>query len=575
MKNLLKNQAFKHLFFINLLYANPSYTSSLKKKQKYMYNPKLIYSDIFKYSYILGTVIMVGVYTLIFIPIDFSALPFLFDYSLGFFLLMNILQTFTFFFNVFYESRDSESYMPLPISEKMVFTAKMSVIGLATTQLAIPIIPLVAMFNVHNGMNIALSIIFGIFAFVVFGGVVIAINSLLMQFMVRTAIISKFKTSIITFISLAGMLLNVFFIFKIQSYNSNFLQESLKKDKVFFGPISKLMAAGVLQGIMLLVIAAVVIAVIIFISRGSEKSFYNSVRLIQGNTKNSKNGNAKKRNISSDYSSNNKNIRKNRRSGVEFDGEDKARDIVTHSIRKKTLKKAKLGMFRYNLGLINDSTLITQSIVLPSFMPFMMIAPMIINNSAEIADVFRNNQIVFVLLIPLAIGLIISIYPTNLCSIIVSLDRENYNYFMALPIDRRKYIFSKLQFSLLFTMLVPLIMMIGLFLYLKINILLSIVGILVLTVVTAAASVHWLIFDYKHALINWHNVNEIQNRLPRYITILVFMILISMIIVSSALIYGASLMGTSGSIIGIIIAILAVLVGFSLYRLRKFLKQIM
>ncbi|MDY2795433.1 MAG: hypothetical protein SPG13_02175 [Peptostreptococcus porci] len=570
MKNLLKNQTFKHLFFINLLYANPSYTSSLKKKHKYRYNPKLIYSDILKYSYILGTIIMVVVYTPIFIPINFSVLPFLLDYSLGFFLLMNILQTFTFFFNVFYESRDSESYMPLPIPEKMVFTAKMAVIGLATTQLSIPILPLVAVFNVYNGMNIVLSLIYGIFAFIIFGGAVIAINSLLMQFMVKTAILSKFKTSIITFMSLAGIFLNVFFIFKLQNYNSNISQEVLKKGKVVFGPISKLMANSVLQGIMLFVIAVVVIAVILFISKGSEKSFYNSVRLIQGNTKSGKNGKAKKRNISSSYNSDNE----NRKDGVVFDDEDTIRDSVTQTMGKKTFKKAKFGMFRYNLGLINDSTLITQSIVLPSFMPVMMIAPMMISNSAEITDVFRNNQIVFVLLIPLAIGLIVSIYPTNLCSVIVSLDRENYNYFMALPIDRRKYIFSKLQFSLLFTMLVPLIMMIGLFWYLKINIILSIVGILVLTVVTASASIHWLIFDYKNVLINWHSVNEIQNRLPRYVTILVFMILISMIIVSSALIYGVSLLGSSGGVIGIVIAILAVIVGFSIYRLRKFLKQI-
>lgn len=570
MKNLLKNQAFKHLFFINLLYANPSYTSSLKKKHKYRYNPKLIYSDILKYSYILGTIIMVVVYTPIFIPINFSVLPFLLDYSLGFFLLMNILQTFTFFFNVFYESRDSESYMPLPIPEKMVFTAKMAVIGLATTQLSIPILPLVAVFNVYNGMNIVLSLIYGIFAFIIFGGAVIAINSLLMQFMVKTAILSKFKTSIITFMSLAGIFLNVFFIFKLQNYNSNISQEVLKKGKVVFGPISKLMANGVLQGIMLLVIAVVVIAVILFVSRGSEKSFYSSVRLIQGNTKSGKNGNAKKRNISSSYNSDNENTK----GGIGFDSEDTVRDSVVQRTRKKRFKKAKFGMFRYNLGLINDSTLITQSIVLPSFMPVMMIAPMMISNSAEITNVFRNNQIVFVLLIPLAIGLIVSIYPTNLCSVIVSLDRENYNYFMALPIDRRKYIFSKLQFSLLFTMLVPLIMMIGFFWYLKINILLSIVGILVLIVVTASASIHWLIFDYKNVLINWHSVNEIQNRLPRYITILVFMILISMIIVSSALIYGVSLLGSSGGVIGIVIAILTVIVGFSIHRLRKFLKQI-
>ncbi|MST62367.1 hypothetical protein FYJ71_05165 [Peptostreptococcus anaerobius] len=570
MKNLLKNQAFKHLFFINLLYANPSYTSSLKKKHKYRYNPKLIYSDILKYSYILGTIIMVVVYTPIFIPINFSVLPFLLDYSLGFFLLMNILQTFTFFFNVFYESRDSESYMPLPIPEKMVFTAKMAVIGLATAQLSIPILPLVIVFNVYNGMNIVLSLIYGILAFIIFGGAVVAINSLLMQFMVKTAILSKFKTSIITFMSLAGIFLNVFVIFKLQRYNSNISQEVLKKGKVVFGPISKLMANGVLQGIMLLVIAVVVIAVILFVSRGSEKSFYSSVRLIQGNTKSGKNGNARKRNILSSYNSDNENTK----GGIVFDGEDTVRDSVVQRTRKKRFKKAKFGMFRYNLGLINDSTLITQSIVLPSFMPVMTIAPMMISNSAEITNVFRNNQIVFVLLIPLAIGLIVSIYPTNLCSVIVSLDRENYNYFMALPIDRRKYFFSKLQFSLLFTILVPLIMMIGLFWYLKINILLSIVGILVLIVVTASASIHWLIFDYKNVLINWHSVNEIQNRLPRYITILVFMILISMIIVSSALIYGVSLLGSSGGVIGIVIAILTVIVGFSIYRLRKFLKQI-
>lgn len=81
------------------------------------------------------------------------------DASLFFFLFGNILQTFTYFFNVFYESNDLEVYMAYPLNEKTVFFSKLAVVTFANIQLAIPIMSLFSVFYIKNDFGILAGIL--------------------------------------------------------------------------------------------------------------------------------------------------------------------------------------------------------------------------------------------------------------------------------------------------------------------------------------------------------------------------------------------------------------------------------
>src|SRR5699024_10318631 len=118
MKKRFKiDNIFKQIFKINLLYANPAVTTKIWKKDKYSLNPDKIYKDIGIRSYVFGSIMMLFIYSLIFMPIDYSMFPYIVDYSVLLFIVMNIFQTFTYFFNVSYESKDIEGYMTLPIDQ--------------------------------------------------------------------------------------------------------------------------------------------------------------------------------------------------------------------------------------------------------------------------------------------------------------------------------------------------------------------------------------------------------------------------------------------------------------------------
>ena len=118
-----------------------------------------LYSSLLVKTGIFTSLFIAIVYSFIFLLVDFSKASVLLDASLFFFLFGNILQTFTYFFNVFYESNDLEVYMAYPLNEKTVFFSKLAVVTFANIQLAIPIMSLFSVFYIKNDFGILAGIL--------------------------------------------------------------------------------------------------------------------------------------------------------------------------------------------------------------------------------------------------------------------------------------------------------------------------------------------------------------------------------------------------------------------------------
>lgn len=88
-----KNPIFKQVFYFNLLYANPTITANAMKKKQYGDTPEDIFRRLLMKSYLMSSVFVLVVYTLIFLVIPLNKAPYYLDYTILVFFLLCILQT--------------------------------------------------------------------------------------------------------------------------------------------------------------------------------------------------------------------------------------------------------------------------------------------------------------------------------------------------------------------------------------------------------------------------------------------------------------------------------------------------
>ena len=128
----------KNLFFTNLMYVNPMQTAKYRKKYK---GTADIRKKIFN-NLLLLNILNIVVFYILFGNSMFSSVlagP-SYKYILLFLIIMTALTLSTTFLNMFYESKDTHSLLPLPISEKELFIGKFLVLLFQLSGLFIPVI---------------------------------------------------------------------------------------------------------------------------------------------------------------------------------------------------------------------------------------------------------------------------------------------------------------------------------------------------------------------------------------------------------------------------------------------------
>lgn len=591
MKKRFKiDNIFKQIFKINLLYANPAVTTKMWKKDKYRLNPDKIYKDIGIRSYVFGSIMMLFIYSLIFMPIDYSMFPYIVDYSVLLFIVMNIFQTFTYFFNVFYESKDIEGYMTLPIDQSTVFNAKMAVVSLATMQLAIPMVSIILLYLIRIDYPIFLAVLFALIDFLLLWGIIIVLNTLVMNGLSKTAILTKFKTRIITAITVVTMILNVGFILVIQQFSNKLAEKTILKKDLVYGPLTKMMTSYTMH-ILLIVVIFLVVATLYALSVSKLKNnFYSTIRKLQTNIV--KSGNKKVKSVEKEMQLDNKLIDKNKdhllgnnssqshqninnKSLDSVDNISSIGDISESKLEKSEKTSFIKTMFKYNLSLINDSTVISQSILLTIMMPVLVLFPNMINiMKYGGVEFISSNKLLFAIAISIAVAVLSSVYSTGLPAIMISLDGENYNYIKSLPISEKNYFLLKYAFSVGITAIFPMLLLIATFIFLKVGLLASIIGILSMLILSFSIGSQWVIFDHKHAMTNWQNISELYSRISRGWTMIIFFLSMMLVIFGVAVFMGIGAFGLGNVAVGAMIAFILILSIICFLRTKRYLNKL-
>lgn len=591
MKKRFKvDNIFKQIFKINLLYANPAVTTKMWKKDKYRLNPDKIYKDIGIRSYVFGSIMMLFIYSLIFMPIDYSMFPYIVDYSILLFIVMNIFQTFTYFFNVFYESKDIEGYMTLPIDQSTVFNAKMAVVSLATMQLAIPMVSIILLYLIRIDYPIFLAVLFALIDFLLLWGIIIVLNTLVMNGLSKTAILTKFKTRIITAITVVTMILNVGFILVIQQFSNKLAEKTILKKDLVYGPLTKMMTSYTMHIFLIVVIFLVVATLYVLSVSKLKNNFYSTIRKLQTNIV--KSGNKKVKSVEKEMQLDNKLIDKNKdhllgnnssqshqninnKSLDSVDNISSIGDISESKLEKSEKTSFIKTMFKYNLSLINDSTVISQSILLTIMMPVLVLFPNMINiMKYGGVEFISSNKLLFAIAISIAVAVLSSVYSTGLPAIMISLDGENYNYIKSLPISEKRYFLLKYVFSVGITAIFPMLLLIAAFIFLKVGLLASVLGILSMLILSFSIGSQWVIFDHKHAMTNWQNISELYSRISKGWTMIIFFLSMMLVIFGVAVFMGIGAFGLGNIAVGAMIAFVLILSIICFLRTKRYLTKL-
>ena len=541
---LKRKSAFAHMFWINLLYANPMTSSNVTGRKKFQNRERAI-SPLILRNYMIGTVVILVLYGAMFYGTNFFAMPPFLDSLLGIITLMNLVNNFTLFFNVFYESNDADSYMSLPISSKTVFLSKLSVVGITSAQLSVMVIPLFTKFFYDMGSNLLVAILMGLVNFILFSAFTICLNIGLMLLMAKTSLLTKLRTKIIVILTVIAMAANIGLIILIQDYTRDSINQS------YFGlvgvsdlPISSLLIEPYGELIFVGVAVAIIAITYLILTRIGIKGLYKNIRRIQQGR---------------------------------FDGQDEKAKLKEEKSKAKLMKSDGISvptkirppfkiMLKHNMSLLKNGTLIAQLLV-PILMPVIVVLPQIGNLQHPVVNFFLQQHGVSFMMIMGTIVAVIGNAGNSISAMLISLDGTMYEYIKSLPLSRKSYINMKYLTSVVIQSVLPSITLLVFGLFMEMNPIAIVAGVVTFLIFNGALALLWTIYDYNHVITHWQSVNQLITRagrvLPVIITLLGIIALVMLILLYTLLDVEEIVLD------GVIAALLSVVVILALFKFKK------
>lgn len=541
---LKRKSAFAHMFWINLLYANPMTSSNVTGRKKFQNRERAI-SPLILRNYMIGTVVILVLYGAMFYGTNFFAMPSFLDSLLGIITLMNLVNNFTLFFNVFYESNDADSYMSLPISSKTVFLSKLSVVGITSAQLSVMVIPLFTKFFYDMGSNLLVAILMGLVNFILFSAFTICLNIGLMLLMAKTSLLTKLRTKIIVILTVIAMAANIGLIILIQDYTRDSINQS------YFGlvgvsdlPISSLLIEPYGELIFVGVAVAIIAITYLILTRIGIKGLYKNIRRIQQGR---------------------------------FDGQDEKAKLKEEKSKAKLMKSDGISvptkirppfkiMLKHNMSLLKNGTLIAQLLV-PILMPVIVVLPQIGNLQHSVVNFFLQQHGVSFMMIMGTIVAVIGNAGNSISAMLISLDGTMYEYIKSLPLSRKSYINMKYLTSVVIQSVLPSITLLVFGLFMEMNPIAIVAGVVTFLIFNGALALLWTIYDYNHVITHWQSVSQLITRagrvLPVIITLLGIIALVMLILLYTLLDVEEIVLD------GVIAALLSVVVILALFKFKK------
>ena len=421
-------------------------------------------------------------------PLQFASTVFLF-------LMILISQALPAVYNVFYESKDFESYLPYAFTELEVVLGKSLSIVVATLQGFLPIVMLFGIHVYFSRGNFLLTIPIALIGALVLNATVYLLMFLLCFFLAKIPLFRKYQSviaNVLIFGISLGAVIGYQMILSKSVVNTVLTGEMplfLKPVLAFYDAILNPLDLSVypMMGLVLLVFVAILLLVKFIVL----PNFYQAV----SQTSSSK-------------------VKVERVKEMELDG---------NKISTKF-------MIRYTLRQLMEGSVLTQTIISAGILPYLILIPTVLSLSGGPAEISFMNFLNLNTFLPFAMLItFIAFFNTggnNLLAVGISLERENYYYLKVLPFDMHEFLERKFWILFAIQSAIPVILMTVICTVLRLPIYMTLGIILSWGIISLGLSRWGYARDLKLFTPSWTNVIELLNRTRSGVKSIIFVVVL-------------------------------------------------
>lgn len=540
----MRFNALKSLIRTNIIYTTaPSNLTRFRQKQAKNPSKKINVSRQLIMTHLLTSLLYLVLFGLMSAFQSLVDHPGIFSNMVSVFSLMVLSQGFLSFYNVFYESKDLQSYRPYAFSESEIVIGKSFSVGLTVLIGTLPIIAYMTNLQIQSGNPVWLAIPIALISLVILGSVLAFGILAAVHFITKTAVFRQHKRVA------SNILLGVtnFLIFSsIVLMNS---QNRVAGGNVvtYFPPMEAFHHFGVdpfaLHSLLEISLWTLLAIVLFSIVKWKVLPEFYEAALKTSETVN----------------------------------------------KKKRVRKLQLGsqksfpkfVWDYQISLISDGSVFLQSVFMSSAMPYFFILPGLmgfLQGSGYSLSPYLTPKYLLPLILMTTFIAMFNAGSSNLTMIGISLERENFSYLKVLPFDMKGYLQLKFWDLFLIQSILPLLIFVVVNLFIGTHWF----SLLAMIIVWFSCCLAWSIWgyqrDYRNLVTNWTNVTELFNRsnntLKTIIAFVLLFIYIAVIAVSYVLIAYLSEALVYGITIGAFLLAVSVSGALYLYYANKFKKAL-
>ena len=421
-------------------------------------------------------------------PLQFASTVFLF-------LMILISQALPAVYNVFYESKDFESYLPYAFTELEVVLGKSFSVVVATLQGFLPIVMLFGIHVYFSGGDFLFTIPIALIGALVLSATVYVLMFLLCFFLAKIPLFRKYQ-SVIANVLIFGISLGAIIGYQMILSKSVvntlitgempiFLQPVLAFYKAILNPFD--MSVYPTIGLVILVFVAILLLVKFIVL----PNFYQAVSQTSSS-----------------------NVKIERVKEMELDGN----------------KLSTKFMLRYTLRQLMEGSVLTQTIIAAGILPYLLLLPTVLSFSGGPTEISFMNFLNLNTFLPFAMLItFIAFFNTggnNLLAVGISLERENYYYLKVLPFDMHQFLERKFWILFAIQSAIPVILMTVICTVLRLPIYMTLGIILSWGIISLGLSRWGYARDLKLFTPTWTNVIELLNRSRSGVKAVIFMVVL-------------------------------------------------
>ena len=421
-------------------------------------------------------------------PLQFASTVFLF-------LMILISQALPAIYNVFYESKDFESYLPYAFTELEVVLGKSFSIVVATLQ---GLLPIVMLFGIHvyfSGGFILFTIPIALLGVLLFSSIVYLLMFLLCFFLAKIPLFRKYQSviaNILVFVISLGAIIGYQFMASRSMVNTvltgkmpAFIQPVLAFYNAILDPFD--MSVYPMIGFVILVFVAILLLVKFIVL----PNFYQAVSQTSSSQ-----------------------VKVERVKQMELDGSKLSTKFV----------------IRYTLRQLMEGSVLTQTIISAGILPYLLLIPAVLSFSGgptgfSFMNLLNLNTFLpFAMLITFIAGF--NTGGNNLLAVGISLERENYYYLKVLPFDMHQFLERKFWILFAIQSAIPVILMTVICTVLRLPIYMTLGIILSWGIISLGLSRWGYARDLKLFTPTWTNVIELLNRMRSGFKSVIFVVVL-------------------------------------------------